>query len=269
MKTLNSEEFEKYLDANYPSVFESSTYDINGNLGELEQVCSACQRHVFFKISARYHSRNHHGASDDLPNFVTALFDCPNCRSKAFHQYVITQVSKAIENEDDEESFETVYRFHRLYRLPTGNEHFTNSEIPDEFPTLKTTVQEALFCLSHSRNIAAVILFRRAIQMICKEILGAPGGRNSTLNSQLKWLKENENKLKINLDEVFHDNAAIIKEMGNQGAHPDDDVELHDFSKQDAEDVHNLFVSIIHEIFTKPARIKEMQEELRARRKLR
>ena len=267
MKTFDSEAFEQYLDTNYPKVFESPDYDISRDLGELEQICSACQRHVFFKFSARYSSRNQYGPSDDLPNFITILFDCPNCRSKAFHQYIVTQVRKVVEDEDGDEDFESVYRFHRLYRLPTGDEHFTNTEIPEEFPTLKTTVQEALFCLSHSRNIAAVILFRRAIQMICKEILGAPGGR-TTLHNQLAWLKANENKLKINLDEVFHDNAAIIKEMGNQGAHPDDNVELHDFTKQDAEDLHNLFVSVIHEIFTKPARIKAMQEELRARRKL-
>ena len=72
----------------------------------------------------------------------------------------------------------------------------------------------------------------------------------------------------IDLVDVFHDNAKIIKDSGNQGAHPDDDITLHVFTKEDAEGLHDLFISIVHEVFVKPAKIKSLQEELKKNRKL-
>ena len=74
--------------------------------------------------------------------------------------------------------------------------------------------------------------------------------------------------MSIDLTPVFHTNSKIIKDIGNQGAHPESDITLHDFTKEDAEGLHDLFLSIIYEIFIKPARSKELQNELKKRRKL-
>jgi len=168
-------------------------------------------------------------------------------------------------DEDDEDIFEDCYEHYKLYRLPVSDENFINQDIPGEYVSLKDTTADAAFCLTHSKYIAAAILFRRAIQILAKDILGGVG-RN--LFEQLQWLKTNKNNLNVDLSEVFHDNAKIIKDIGNQGAHPDEDITLHNFSKEDAEGLHDLFITIIHEVFVKPAKLKTLQEDLMKSRKL-
>ena len=126
-------------------------------------------------------------------------------------------------------------------------------------------MNEATFCLAKGKYISATIMFRRAIQIIAKQILGAEG---KTLFKQLEWLKENKNLMGIDLVDVFHDNAKLIKDIGNQGAHPDDDLELHIFSESDANGLYDLFIHLIHEIFVKPVKIKAIQEELKLSRKI-
>ncbi len=101
--------------------------------------------------------------------------------------------------------------------------------------------------------------------MIAKNVLGAKG---KTLFNQLEWLKENANLLNIDLTELFHDNSQLIKDVGNQAAHPDDDITLQEFTKDDVNKLYDLFLIIVNEIFIKPEKIKKIQEELKEKRKL-
>lgn len=206
---------------------------------------------------------------DELPRFVIFLVECPFCRRKSFILTVefATKKSVTLKNDDgeDEEKNVVVYQYYKFYRLPVTEEDFANSDIPENYTSLKETVSEASFCLTHSRFVAAAILFRRAIQIFAKDILGAKG---RGLSSQLEWLKSNKNFLEIELSEVFHDNAKIIKDIGDQGAHPDDDFTLHNFTKEDADGLHDLFISIVTEVFVKPAKMQAIQEELKKSRKL-
>ncbi len=102
-------------------------------------------------------------------------------------------------------------------------------------------------------------MFRRGLQILAKQVLGAKG---KTLFEQLKWLQENENELKINLTELFHDNSKLIREVGNQSAHPEDDVDLHEFTEADANAVHDLFILLINDLFVIPEKMKAMKNEL-------
>src|SRR5690606_7553382 len=117
------------------------------------------------------------------------------------------------------------------------------------YTTLKQSVSEAMFAMAHGKFISSSIMFRRALQIIAKDILGAKG---NTLHKQLEWLTTNENLLKIDLTDLFHDNSKLIKNVGNQGAHPDQDITLQDFSQNDLNNLHDLFLVIINEIFIKP-----------------
>jgi len=157
------------------------------------------------------------------------------------------------------------YKHFELYRLPDRELKYETSSIPDKYPTIITSVNEALFCMNHSKNVSAAMMFRRALQMIAKDVLGAQG---RTLYDQLQWLKGNKNLLNIDLSELFHDNSQLVKDVGNQAAHPDDDITLHDFTKEDVDNLHDLFLIIVNEIFIKPKKIKQIQEELKAKRKL-
>lgn len=263
MELLNLEEFEKYVRTNFDLIYEAETSELKT---ELDSHCDSCQRDVFMKIHSRTYQQSNY-SNKGLPDFVTYYMECPGCKRKAFIKTVRIGFEKPTGKKDEDGDDETLFvlQHYRLFRLPEREESYVNKDIPEEYETLKNTVSEANFCLTHSKNLSAAILYRRAIQIIVKDILGGTG---KNLFLQLEWLKNNKNKLGIDLTEIFHDNSKIIKDIGNQGAHPDDDISLHNFTKQDAEGLHDLFLSIIHEIFVKPTKLKAIQDELKQNRKL-
>lgn len=259
MRLLDQEEFLQYVKEHHEMIFETDDYSISR---EIPGICDACGRDAFLKI----HSRSYSYAFQlkELPSFVNFLIECPKCRRRSFLQTLQVEKRKIVEEEGKKISSFT-YEYFKLYRLPISEESFINEDIPSEHKSLRKTVSEANYCLTNSQFIASAILFRRAIQIVVKEVLGAKG---KTLFNQLEWLKSNPNNLAIDLTDVFHDSTKIIKDIGNQGAHPDDDITLHDFKKEDANGLHDLFISIIHEIFIKPAKMKALKDELKANRKL-
>ncbi len=260
MELINKTEFENYIKQNFECIWESPSDSINQ---EVPGKCDSCSRDVFLKVNSYSFDRPYY-SDDGLPRFVNIYIECPSCRRKSFIQTVQFVEQKAIK-ENSSTRFEYTYRLYKLYRLPVSNEDYINENIPKKYPSLIKTSSEADYCLSNGKYVASAILFRRAIQILAKDVLG---GKGSTLYKQLEWLKTNENLLKIDLSEVFHDNAKILKDIGNQGAHPDDDISLHDFTKEDALGLHDLFISIIHEIFVKPAKMKALQDDLKKSRKL-
>lgn len=260
MELINEKEFEEYVKSNYDCIHEDSKSDVSE---ELPGTCDYCKRDVFLKVYSKSFDQPYY-QDNGLPRFYNIYFECPSCRKKSFLQ-TIQFVEQTGVTEGNSTRYRYTYRLYKLYRLPVSNENYINKDIPVNYTSLKKTATEANYCLTNSKFIASAILYRRAIQILVKNVLG---GKGNTLFKQLEWLKTNENLLKIDLTEIFHDNAKIIKDIGNQGAHPDDDITLHDFEKEDALGLHDLFLSIIHEIFVKPAKMKALQEELKKNRKL-
>ena len=261
MELYNEEEFQEYIIRNYECVIENQSAEINI---ETAGTCEICKRDVFLKVHSRAYNFAY-SRVDGLPRFVTYLIECPHCRRVSFLKTVQFEEIDIIKDEDGEDEHVKVYKSYKLFRLPTIEESFANKDIPEVYTSLKNTISEASFCLSHGRNIASAILFRRGLQILTKDILGATG---KTLYLQLEWLKSNKNKLGIDLNETFHVNAKIIKEIGNQGAHPEEDITLQNFTKEDADGLHDLFISIIHETFVKPSKMKMLQDDLKKSRKL-
>ncbi|MCD0470723.1 DUF4145 domain-containing protein [Flavobacterium sp. JAS] len=262
MELLNEKEFKKYIEENFERIYEAE-----GQSSISQQVpgkCDSCNREVFLNIYSKSFSEPYHN-SNGLPTFINIFIECPSCRKKSFIFTVqfVEQKKKPLPTGGSQ--YEYTYSLYKLYRLPISVENYINEDIPEKYGSLKKTATEANYCLINSKFIASAILFRRAIQIVAKNVLGAKG---KTLFNQLEWLKTNKNLLNIDLTEVFHDNTKIIKDIGNQGAHPEDDITLHDFTKEDANGLHDLFISIIHEIFVKPEKIKALQEELKKNRKL-
>jgi hypothetical protein len=260
MKLIDKKEFEEYIKDNFECIHESNETSISQ---ELAGNCDSCKRDVFLKVYSSSFE-NPYYSDDELPRFVNIYLECPSCRRKSFIQTVQFVEQKAIK-EGNSTHYKYTYRLYKLYRLPVSGENYINEDIPKQYYSLIKTANEADYCLSNSKFIASAILYRRAIQILAKEVLG---GKRKTLFKQLEWLKSNENLLKIDLTEVFHENIEIIKDVGNQGAHPDDDITLHDFTKDDAFGLHDLLISIIHEIFVKPAKMNALQDELKKSRKL-
>ncbi len=273
MILLNKEEFNKYIQKNYKKLHQTEKWEEFSD--EFDGFCDSCHRDVFLKIHSRSYQYSDYN-QDRFPIFITYFIECPRCKGKRFMQLVLIEVrvitdndGKVVENIDyDEEvnyNSKTHYELYQMYSIPTKDESFGNKDIPDEYETLKRSVSEAMFAMTNGKYISSAILFRRALQIIAKDILGAKG---STLYNQLEWLKENKNLLAIDLTNLFHDNSKLIKDVGNQGAHPDNDITLHNFTEDDVNALHDLFLDIVNEIFIKPMQLKAIQADLIKNRKL-
>lgn len=282
MKMLNLNELKKYLDSNYRKHYEG--FENIKFPDEIDGFCNFCNKDVYFKIQTKAHSNNSRGYFPDLDlvDFYSLFVSCPRCQKKSFIHYLKLEIvyyfdpfgeqmdiDFNIDDEDleSEENFSTKskYFLYELLNIPTQEINYSLEDIPPKYPSLIESTSEAMFCMNHKKNIAAVVMFRRALQIIVKEILG---GEGKTLYAQLNWLKANSNNLGIDLNEMFHDNSQLIKDVGNQGAHPDSDEELITFSESDVLKLHDLFLVIVTEIFIKPEKIRKITEELKANRKL-
>ncbi|WP_266204686.1 DUF4145 domain-containing protein [Pontibacter kalidii] len=255
MKLLNEEEFTEYIKSNHQFVL---TNDSSSLSSEISSRCDFCQKDAYLKIGSRWHERTYR--KDNLPIFATFFIQCPSCKRQSFIQLVV--LSRLQESENGSRY---VFDYYKLFNLPSQESQFETKDIPAEYRLLKKTVLEAKYALQHSQYMSATIMFRRALQILVKDILGAKG---RTLYKELEWLKDNVNALQINLTDVFHDNSSLIRQVGNQGAHPDKDEELQEFSEEDANAVHDLFLLLVNEVFVLPAKIKAMKMELAERRKL-
>ncbi|WP_242120907.1 DUF4145 domain-containing protein [Aestuariivivens sediminicola] len=253
MELLDEQEFDKYIRNNYQLIFTNDSSKISQNEAGH---CDFCKKDVYLKIGSRWNDTPY--SKGNLPDLTTFFIQCPSCQRQSF---IMTVVLARYVSEEGK----YLYDYFKIYNLPTKDSQFETKDIPDKYDLLKKTVNEAKYNLQHGQFMSATIMFRRALQILAKNILGAKG---RTLFKQLEWLKANENDLKVNLTELFHDNSKLIREVGNQGAHPDDDEELQEFSEEDANTVHDLFLILVNEIFVLPTKMKAMKEELTKRRKL-
>jgi len=107
-------------------------------------------------------------------------------------------------------------------------------------------------------------MFRRALQIITRDILGA---KPSNLAKELRDVVGK----KFNgatIDNDFSDISYIIKEAGNQGAHADDDPDLLDFTQKDAEDLQKIFMELVSKLFVEPEAVRKTREGFLRKRKI-
>ena len=109
---------------------------------------------------------------------------------------------------------------------------------------------EALRCLHARAYRATVTMCRRAIQASAKD-----------LNASGKWLIEQIDDLadKGKITEPLKDMAHHIRKIGNDGAHPDDDL-LKDVDEQDAADIVKFVREYFNHIYVMPQTLKSMRE---------
>jgi hypothetical protein len=100
--------------------------------------------------------------------------------------------------------------------------------------------------------------------MITREILGAKPGNLANELKEVVGRQYNGGTVK----QTFADVGYIIKEAGNQAAHPDRDPDLIDFSAEDARDLHAIFMELVSELFIVPAAVEKARADFLARRKI-
>jgi hypothetical protein len=246
---LSQEEFEDYIADNYPDVTENMK-----STGRIIDYCPYCKANMGMNVFRRKFvtKTKHHPAKGAIeePDFNSPfmiVFSCPDCQAQ--RRWI---------------AYEIEGRLYKIMSIPSDNIAEID-ELPAEPTSLRKAYNEAIRAYNANCPMAAAAMIRRALQVITREILGAPP---SQLGNELRWLQGKKNRLDIILSSDFHDNAYIIKEIGNQAAHPDQDPDLLSFTDDDAINLNALFIDIATELFIIPQVSKKAKDEMMIRRKL-
>jgi hypothetical protein len=166
-------------------------------------------------------------------------------------------------NDQEEEQEEWASLYYRVASLPSeGVEDI--EEIPEQPPSLRIAYKQAIRAMDGNAHIAAAAMFRRALQVITRELLGATPGNLAKELKEVIGKQYNE----VTITNNFSNIGYIIKEAGNQGAHPDADPDLLEFTEQDSQDLQRIFMELLAKLFVEPAAIKRAREEFLSRRKI-
>jgi len=220
------DELEKYVIDNYQEVTDNRINDAHWDLQ-----CTQCKVVRGFQLVKRVLSghtvREYAGIPEFRPDFgapVTYLFRCPVC--KAFKQWIVYE-------------FLAKRRYFRVTSVPSeGIEDI--DELPADPPSLRTAYRQAIRSMDANAPLAAAAMFRRALQVITRDLLGAAP---SILGKELNQVVgKSYNGVVVTND--FATVGYIVKEAGNQGAHPDKDPDLLDFTLKDAQDLQDIFMEL-------------------------
>jgi hypothetical protein len=242
-----------YIAENYPEVTDSRIDE-----GHWDLECTACKMTRGFQVTKREiagFATEYSPFNQDFDAPVTYIFRCPVC--KAFKQWII------YEPQFRNASGHWERHYFRVTSVPSeGLEDI--AELPTTPPSLQTAYKQAVRAMDANANIAAAAMFRRALQVITRELLGAKPGNLANELNEVVGKPFNGGVVTTNFASVGY----IIKEAGNQGAHPDQDPDLLDFTAEDAKDLQQVFMEVVSELFVIPAAKEKARQDFLARRKI-
>ena len=254
------EDLWEYIAKNYIEVTDNR---IDDNHWDLE--CTKCKVTRGFQVIRRDVAGQYnkiYGTTDsrfeqDFQAPITYTFRCPVCKSfEALDRLPEIQIVDIGENNRKS-------HYYRLTSLPAeGLEDI--GELPNKPESLRIAYRQAIRAMDANAPLAAAAMFRRAVQVITRELLGAKPGNLAKELEVIVGKAYNGATVTKN----FADVAYIVKEVGNQGAHPDRDPDLLDFTPQDASDLQQVFMELVSELFVIPAAIERAKADFLARRKI-
>ncbi|MGA3012024.1 MAG: DUF4145 domain-containing protein [Terracidiphilus sp.] len=249
----NSDELRSYVAENYPEVTDSRIDDRHWDL-----LCSFCKGIRGFQLIKRDiagQQTDYSHFDKDLNAPVTYHFRCPVCH--AFKQWIV------YEWQVKDDKGEWHYRHFRVTSVPSeGLEDI--AELPEDPPSLRIAYRQAIRAMDANANIAAAAMFRRALQVITRDLLGATPGNLAKELHAVVGKPFNGGVVTTNFANIGY----IIKEVGNQGAHPDEDPDLLEFTAEDANDLQQIFMEVVSELFIIPAAKEKAKQDFMARRKV-
>jgi len=252
----DDKDLKKYIEVNYPEVtdnrIESEHWDLQ---------CTSCKITRGFQVVKRevgtYRSEYNDNMLQDSSSPNTYYFRCPVCKS--FKMWIVFQITYM----DKTHNNRRYSRYFRVTSIPgEGLEEI--EELPENPPSLREAYRQAIRAMDANANLAAAAMFRRALQVITRDLLGVKPGN---LAFELKAAVGKPYNGGI-ITKDFADVGYIVKEAGNQAAHPDKDPNLLDFTAQDGEDLQNIFMEIVGDLFIVPAAKQKAKAEFLARRKI-
>jgi len=247
-----------YIKENYPEVTDKRI-----DAGQWDLYCPHCKIVRGFQVTSRIAQAKrvrHRGGFVDSPDNsspVSYWFSCPVC--SGFKQWVVYELR--YKKADEENEYYTKY--FRITSLP-GEGMEDIEELPEDPPALREAYRQAIRAKDANAHIAAAAMFRRAVQVITREMLGAkPGNLANELRECVGKTYDGGT-----VQQSFADVGYIIKEVGNQAAHPDGDADLLHFTPEDADDLQMIFMELVSELFVVPAALKKAKAEFMQRRKI-
>jgi hypothetical protein len=247
-------ELQFYIVENFPEVTDKR---INEAHWDFE--CSTCKVVRGFQVIKRdiAGEATEYGRrfDQDFSAPYTYLFRCPVC--KTFKQWIVY----TCEFKSSDQKYKT--RYYRVTSVPNdGLEEI--EELPDTPPSLRTAYKQAIRAMDANAPLAAAAMFRRALQVITRDLLGARHGNLAAELNEVVGRTYNGGTVTSSFGNIGY----IIKEAGNQGAHPDEDPDLLEFTQQDAEDLQRIFMEMVSELFVIPVATKKARDEFLARKKI-
>ena len=247
------EDLKRYVSENYPEVTD---HRIDKDHWDL--LCTKCKITRGFQVIKRLIAGEDTIYSHFEEDFVapkTYLFRCPVC--SAFKQWIVYEID--IKND----AGKWVHHYYRVTSVPNeGLEEI--AELPEEPPSLRIAYRQAIRAMDANANLAAAAMFRRALQVMTRDVLGAKPGTLASELGSVVGKSFNGGTVTSNFAEVGY----LVKEAGNQGAHPDKDPDLLDFTAQDAEDLQQIFMELVSELFVIPAAAQKAKADFLTRRKI-
>jgi hypothetical protein len=246
-----------YIIENYPEVTDQRIDHTHWDL-----LCTHCKIVRGFQVVKRQvvvqrsqYALNKGELEQDFDAPLTYYFRCPVCGG--FKIWLVFEPQ--LKHRDE--------KYHRHYFRVTsipGEGLEEIEELPHDPPALRTAYRQAVRAMDANAHLAAAAMFRRAVQVITRDFLGAKPGN---LGNELKQVVGKSHN-GITITENFATNGYIVKEAGNQGAHPDKDPDLLDFSPQDAEDLQRIFMELVSELFIVPEAARKAKADFLTRRKI-
>ncbi|MCD6460514.1 hypothetical protein J7L67_07610 [bacterium] len=178
------------------------------------------------------------------------LLTCPVC-----HSFKIWIVQNIFLRGND--NIGSIQRY-RIMSIP--KEQPDIPEMPGKPHYLKKLYIEGVKCLEAGCPIAAAVIFKRAIHVLTRELLGATPG---TLMSEFRSIINKRNKLGVVLHETFKNNPYLEKESSISDTK--DSIHGHDiilFTDEDAYTLHEIFVELIVMLFVLPNSVNQAREHL-------
>lgn len=252
----SNEAWKKYVQSTYVEVTDSRLNESHWDL-----LCTSCKVTRGFQVTQRINA----GVTTEYGTFqidhlapVTYVFRCPVCKN--FKQWIIFVINRA-----EMVGGNTTYKDHFYKVTSIPNEGLEDiEEMPQDPPSLRIAYRQAIRAMDANANLAAAAMFRRALQIITRDLLGATPGN---LANELREVVGRSHSGGT-ITSTFSDVGYIIKEAGNQGAHPDKDPDLIGFTPNDAEDLQRIFMEMVSELFVIPAASRKAKEDFLARRKI-
>jgi uncharacterized protein DUF4145 len=251
------DDLKRYVRTSYPEVTDRRIDDAHWDMQ-----CSVCKIVRGFQIIRRevagQWTRQYGGGTAFAEDFTapkTYCFRCPVCST--FKVWIVYE----LEFKRADGTYEK--RYFRVTSIP-GEGLEDIEELPAEPPALRTAYRQAIRAMDANAHIAAAAMFRRAVQIITRNMLGC---RPSNLANELREAV-GKTYNGVTVTETFADVGYIIKEAGNQGAHPDKDPDLLDFTAQDAQDLQKIFMELVSALFVVPEAARKAKDSFLARRKI-